>query len=133
MATVLDSVGDYLAANGHGTLGSTLFLSVMPETPDAMVAVYESVGGTPSFTMGSAATAIDRPVIQVICRGVRGDYPGPRDKAQAIRALLGAVTDQTLSGIRVMRLSPQGALNPLGDDENLRPRVSVNFECMVLP
>lgn len=133
MATILEAVGDYLVANGQGTLGTNIFLSVMPETPDALVAVYESVGDTPSFTMGGAAVAINRPVIEVICRASRGDYPTARDKAESIRNLLGAVVGQTLSGIQVLRMAPQGWLNPLGDDENLRPTVSVNFECMVLP
>lgn len=133
MATILEAVGDYLVANGQGTLGTNIFLSVMPETPDALVAVYESVGDTPSFTMGGAAVAINRPVIEVICRASRGDYPTARDKAESIRNLLGAVAGQTLSGIQVLRMAPQGWLNPLGDDENLRPTVSVNFECMVLP
>lgn len=133
MATILEAVGDYLVANGQGTLGTNIFLSVMPETPDALVAVYEAVGDTPSFTMGGAAVAINRPVIEVICRASRGDYPTARDKAESIRNLLGAVVGQTLSGIQVLRMAPQGWLNPLGEDENLRPTVSVNFECMVLP
>lgn len=133
MATILESVGDYLASQGQGTLGTNLFLAVMPETPDACVAVYENAGSRPSFTMGSAPWAIDRPVIQVICRGARSDYPAARDKAETIRALLGAITDQTLSGINVMRIESQGSIVPMGEDENQRPMVSVNFECMVRP
>lgn len=133
MSTILEAVGDYLVAQGQGTLGVSIFLSTMPETPDALVAVYESVGDTPSFTMGGAAVAINRPVIEVIVRGAKNDYPGARDKAETIRSILGAVVGQSLSGIQVLRMAPQGWLNPLGDDENLRPTVSVNFECMVLP
>lgn len=133
MATILEAVGDYLAANGQGTMGTNIFLSVMPETPDAIVAVYENAGNRPYFTMGGAAIAVDRPLVQVICRAVRSDYPGARDKAQTIRSLLGAVTEQTLSGIAVMRIEVQGSISPMGADENLRPLVSVNFECMVRP
>lgn len=133
MATILEAVGDYLVAQAQGTLGTDLFLSVMPETPDALVAVYENTGGSPEFTMGAAATAIDRPSIQVICRGARGDYPGARDKAQTIRGILGAVTQVTQSGIVILRIEPQGSVLPMGDDENLRPMISVNFDCMVLP
>lgn len=133
MATILEAVGDYLAANGHGTLGTDLFLAVMPESPDVMVTVYETGGVAPLQTMGSAAWAIDRPTIQVIARASRGDYPAARDKADAIRALLGAVAMQTLSGINVMRMQPSGSVIPMGEDENRRPMVSVNFDCMVRP
>lgn len=133
MATILESVGDYLAAQGQGTLGTNLFLAVMPETPDTCVAVYENAGSSPSFTMGAAPFAIDRPLIQVICRSARSDYPGARDKAESIRYLLGAVTEQTLSGVHVMRIESQGSIVPMGEDENQRPMVSVNFECMVRP
>jgi len=133
MATILEAVGDYLQAQGHGTLGVNLFLSMMPETPDTLVSVYENAGDSPMFTMGAAAWAIDRPTLQVICRATRGDYPTARDKAETIRALLGAVTEQTLSGINVMRIAPQGSVIPMGEDENLRPMVSANYECMVRP
>ena len=83
--------------------------------------------------MGSAPFAIDRPLIQVICRSDRSDYPAARDKAESIRYLLGAVTEQTLSGVHVMRIESQGSIVPMGEDDNQRPMVSVNFECMVRP
>jgi hypothetical protein len=133
MTTILEAVGDYLASASVGTLGTNLFLAVMPESPDAMVTVYENAGGSPVFTMGTAVVAIDRPVIQVICRATRGDYPTARDQAESIRQLLGAVVEQTISGITVMRIEPQGSVIPMGEDDNLRPMVSVNFECMVRP
>lgn len=133
MATILEAVGDYLVTHGQGTLGTNLFLTVMPETPDVCIAVYENAGNRPSMTMGSAPWAIDRPLIQVICRGSRSDYPSARDKAESIRALLGAVTDQTISGINIMRMESQGSVIPMGEDENQRPMVSINFECMVRP
>lgn len=133
MSTILEAVGDYLQSASVGTLGTNLFLGMMPETPDTLVAVYEYTGERPQFTMGSGATAIDRPMLQVVCRAGRQDYPVARDKAQQIRSLLGAVTQETLSGLTVLRLAPQGSVNPMGEDENLRPMVSVNFDCMVLP
>lgn len=131
MSTILEAVGDYLQANGYGTQGTNLFLAVMPESPDACVAVYENAGNRPHFTMGNDPWAIDRPLIQVICRAARSDYPTARNNAEAIRALLSAVTEQTLSGVPIMRIESQGSVTPMGEDENQRPMVSVNFECMV--
>jgi len=133
MNTILEAVGDYLVSASVGTLGTNMFLAVMPETPDTLITIYENAGNRPSFTMGAGVTAIDRPLIQVICRAGRGDYPTARDQAETIRQLLGAVVEQTISGVNVMRIEPQGSIVPMGEDENLRPMVSVNFECMVRP
>lgn len=133
MATILEAAGDYLVAGGFGTLGGNVFLATMPESPDAMVAVYESSGSAPQFTMGAAAIALDQPSLQVICRGVLGDYPGARDTALAIRSYLGGLANTTVSGIHILRVEPQGSLLPMGDDTNHRPMVSVNFQCMIRP
>jgi hypothetical protein len=61
MATILESVGDYLqntasafgAHTSQGTLGTDIFLAVLPESPDACVAIYENSGSSPTFTMGA--------------------------------------------------------------------------------
>lgn len=131
--TVLEAVGDYLAANGHGTLGTSLFLAVMPPEPDVVTCVYESPGYAPIETMGSAPWAVDRAGLQVICRGAQGDYPTVRDRAVAIRTLLAGVTDVTLSGVKVLRITPSGGVMPMGEDGSGRTMVSVNFDAMVLP
>jgi hypothetical protein len=131
MATLLEAVGDYLVANSFGVLGTNLFLAVMPDKPDDMTCVYEATGNIPQFTFGADPWAIDRPLIQVTCRAPRGDYPVARDRAELIRVLLGKVANQTLSGLHVLRISPQGSVNPIGEDDNQRPVVTVNFECMV--
>jgi hypothetical protein len=131
--TVLEAVGDYLQAQGVGTLGTNVFLAVMPEAPEACVCVYETPGFAPMETMGSAGIAVDRSGLQVIARGARGDYPGARDKAQTVRTLLAAVVEQTLSGVHVLRITPDGAFLPMGEGPDGCPMVSVNFSCVVRP
>ena len=131
MATILEAIGDYLVTSSQGTLGTDLFLAVMPESPDSCVAVYENAGGQPDFTMGSNPWAIDRPQIQVIVRSSRSDYPGARNKAETIRALLGSLTDVSISGINIMRVESSSSVIPMGEDDNLRPMISMNFACMV--
>jgi hypothetical protein len=131
MATILESVGDYLVTNSQGTLGTDLFLGTLPESPDACVAVYENSGTPPSFTMGTGGIVIDYPMLQVICRAGREDYPTARDKAESIRNLLASVLESTISGIHIMRIEPMGSVNPLGVDPKYRPLVSVNFRCLV--
>jgi hypothetical protein len=129
--TVLESIGDYLQTNSQGTLGTNLFLSRMPSSPDVCVTVYEYEGGQPLETMGNSATVVDLPRIQIVCRAGRDDYATARNKAATIRDLLAAVTEQTISGIAVMRIRPTGQVMPLGLDEKDRPTVSINFECFI--
>lgn len=131
MATILESVGDYLVTNSHGTLGTNIFLGTLPETPDACVAVYENTGSSPMFTMGSGGIRIDYPMLQIIARAGREDYPTARDKAESIRILLSQVLEQSISGIHIMRIEPMGSVNLLGVDNKYRPLVSVNFRCLV--
>ena len=131
MATILESVGDYLVTNSQGTLGTDLFLGTLPESPDACVAVYENSGTPPSFTMGTGGIVIDYPMLQIICRAGREDYPTARDKAESIRVLLASVLEQTVSGVHIMRIEPMGSVNMLGVDPKYRPLISVNFRCLV--
>ncbi len=127
--TILEAIGNYLVAQGQGTLGTNLFLSRMPETPDACICIYEGEGGLPEFTMGN--TILDNPAIQIIVRGTREDYVTTRDKAQTIRLLLSQLANQTLSGVTVLRVSPIGSVLPMGLDKNDRPMVSTNYRAIV--
>lgn len=131
MATILESVGDYLVTNSQGTLGSTIFLGTLPDTPDACVAVYENAGSSPAFTMGTGGIVIDYPMLQIVCRAGREDYPTARDKAETIRTLLASVLETTISGVHIMRIEPMGSVNLLGVDPKYRPLISVNFRCLV--
>jgi len=132
MATILEAVGDYLVAQGQGTLGTNLFLSLLPDSPDVCVSLYESSGGEPRYVMSVSGQVVDQPNLQVICRATRDDYPTARDKAETIRQLLEDVVGLSQSGVQILSIVPTGSVNPLGVDPEHRPLVSVNFRCMVL-
>lgn len=139
MATILESIGDYLqnsagafgAHSSQGTLGTNLFLGTLPDAPDACVAVYENAGSSPAFTMGTGGIVVDYPMLQIITRAAREDYPTARDKAENIRVLLASVLETTISGVHIMRIEPMGSINQLGVDPKYRPLISVNFRCLV--
>lgn len=131
--TFLEAVGDYVQAQGEGTLGTNVFLGRMPDSPDVCVGLFEYSGSLPEMTFGSSGIAIDRPQLQVMCRATRDDYPTARDKAVALRDLLTAVMNTTLGSFSVLRIEASGSVNPVGPDEKDRPLVSVNFNVMVLP
>lgn len=132
MTTMLEALGTRLATDGVGTLGTTLFLSHMPESPDACVAIYEYGGSVPEMTMGAGLYAINRPRVQVKVRTAREDYPGGATKARAARDSLAGIVNQTLSTVAFARVSPTTSINPLGMDENDRHQFSVNFEVWLL-
>jgi len=139
MATILESIGDYLqntasafgAHASQGTLGTSIFLGTLPDTPDACVSIYENTGSSPTFTMGSGGIRIDYPMLQVVCRASREDYPTARDKAESIRVLLASVLEQSVSGVHIMRIEPMGSVNLAGVDPKYRPLITVNFRCLV--
>ena len=132
MATILEAVGDYLAANSQGTLGTNLFLGRMPATPDVCVTVYEYEGSPPGETLGAGTgVKLDKPRLQLNVRASRDDYPTGRDKAMAIRDLLCAVTNQTLSGLLVLRIRPIGTVQVLAFDNDDRPRFVTNYEAII--
>jgi hypothetical protein len=139
MPTILESIGDYLqntssafgAHASQGTLGTNLFLATLPESPDVCTAIYENSGTPPAFTMGGGGIAIDYPMLQIISRATKEDYPTARDKIEVIRNLLASITDVTISGVHVLRIEPMGSVNPLGIDPKQRPLLSVNFRCLV--
>ena len=119
---ILDALGTYLASQGQGTLATNIFLARAPDTPDACVTLYESAGGGPDHTFGAGVYAIDHQRIRVICRAARNDYPAARDKAVAVRAVLGAIRDTTLSGVKVLTMLATSEVYPLnldGDDRAL--------------
>jgi len=132
MATVLEAIGAYIDSNrGDLTIGTNLFLSKMPESPDVCVCVYEYQGTAPLTTFGPTAIELDRPSIQVAVRAARDDYAGARDLAQALRTLVAGIVNVSSSGVTIVRAEPTGSFFPLGHDQLERPRVVFNMDCHV--
>jgi len=131
MTTILEAVGAYLQSKSYGSAGTNIFYGVLPETPDTCIGVFEYEGLAPMFTMGTAGIQVDRPSVQLLFRAGRDDYPTARDNANNARILLSAVSNTTLSGIRVLRIEPVGSIMPMGVDKNSRPIISTNYRCHV--
>lgn len=124
---ILDALGTYLASQGQGTLATNIFLARAPDTPDACVTLYESAGGGPDHTFGAGVYAIDHQRIRVICRAARNDYPAARDKAVAVRAVLGAIRDTTLSGVKVLTMLATSEVYPLNRDGDDRALIGCDY------
>ena len=132
MATILEAVGTYIDNNNATlALGTNLFLMKMPDTPDLCVCVYEYQGIAPIETFGATAFEVDRPSVQIAVRAGRDDYPTARDLADTLRTLVAGMSNVTVGGVTVMRVSSSGSLYPLGADQLDRPRVVFNLDCHV--
>jgi hypothetical protein len=124
---ILDALGTYLASQGQGTLATDIFLARAPDTPDACVTLYESAGSGPDHTFGAGVYAIDHQRIRVICRAARNDYPAARTKAVAVRAILGAVRDTTLSGVVILTILATSEVYPLSRDGDDRALIGCDY------
>lgn len=130
MATVLEAIGSYIDTNSADlSLGTNLFLSKMPESPDFCVAVFEYEGLPPIETFGASGFVIDRPSVQVMVRAGREDYVTARDKAATLRGLISQISNASVSGIGILRVASMGSIVPLGTDELERPLIVFNVDC----
>lgn len=129
MSDLLDAIGTALQNGGAGTLGSTLFLSRQPSSPDAVLTAYETGAGYPMYTQGPAgAPALRISNVQIVARSAREDYPAARAAISSASGILDGLLEQTISGIRILRAEQIGSPSPLGLDDNDRPRISVTYQ-----
>jgi hypothetical protein len=132
VATILEALGAYIDSNrGDLALGTNLFLSKMPDTPDTCVCIYEYQGSAPVMTFGATAIQMDRPSVQISVRAARDDYAAARDLAQALRTLVSGIVDVTASSVVMKRVEPTGTFYALSVDQLERPRVVFNLDCHV--
>jgi hypothetical protein len=132
MATVLEALGAYIdTARTDLTIGTNLFLSKMPESPDLCVCVYEYQGFGPMMTFGSKAIQIDRPAVQIAVRAGRDNYVAARNLAVALRTLVCGIVEVSSSGVQIVRVEPAGSIYSLSSDDLERPRVIFNLDCHV--
>lgn len=130
---VLPDLTAYLVSEGIGVSAVTLFYGVLPETPDALVALFEYFGHSEPV-LGGTTINIEWPLIQVRSRGVAGDYDSPRLKLQQVVASFAKIGSIPYSvggvGYKAVIAKNGGVPGHLKVDANLRHHFSVNFEVM---
>lgn len=123
-ALVAGSIGVFQATSGW-----SIFIGMMPGSPDTAVVVTQS-GGRPS----DPKWLLDYPNVQVRVRGAKGNWQAARQKAQDIKDLmLGRASETQPSGDRWVGINLFSDITPLGVDSNGRPEFSVNFAMIVEP
>ena len=130
---VLNEIAAQLATLGVGTVGTTIHLGVMPETPDVCTSVFETGGLAPEFSLGTSGLSTETPAIQVVCRGAKDDYATPRANARLAYEGLPKVEAETLSGggtsAFYYTIHPQQAPFLSQRDANGRVYISCNYLC----
>ena len=131
MADMLDELGDYLEAQGVGTLAEDLFIGAYPDKPDSMVAVMEYQGDAPSLTHSAPGVSYERRRIQIMARGLtRG---AAMVLATGADVALQAVRNMDLGGTRYLGIYPLQSPFPLGRDANERYKVVCNYRVEKAP
>ena len=127
MATVIDEIGTRLATAISGTLGTNVFQSMMPPTPNVCAAVYETGGLGGIEVLGTAGITFEQPSIQFVFRGNVEDYESARTPAQTAFNNLKTIQAEDLSSTRYDLSTTLQQPFSMGPDENGRPRVAFNM------
>ena len=87
---MLTEIGAYLATQNVGTVGTDIFLGLMPDQPDNCVALFEYAGSPPDLHWNG-----EYPGLQVRVRNT--SYAAARTKIGEIMTALHGLYEQTLS------------------------------------
>jgi hypothetical protein len=117
ISTMLDGVSA-LALD----LGTNLFISEMPPTPDLCVGIYDTGGDEAELNY-----VYERPSVQVRVRGDKGAYREGHELAQSIKNELHGTANSTIGTSRYVLIVGQGDILFVGYDDNHRPEFTVNF------
>jgi len=128
---MLEALAARLQSASVAVPGTDLFLGLMPNSPDECVAIYEYSGAAPLEVLVDNDATLERPSVQVMTRASRNDYPTARALMVEVRDALSAITDETISGVRFLRVQPLTSINALGVDDNERPRFTLSFQAVV--
>jgi hypothetical protein len=102
---------------------STIFVGEMGDTPDNCLCVYATGGFPPSHSFDSK---YEQPTFQVRIRNKVAATA--YDKADAVKAALDGLTEQTINSVRYISIFQMGDVMPLGKDAKNRTELTVNFE-----
>ena len=118
---MLSDIGNYLQVQGIGTLGTNIFLGMVPDKPDNCIVLFEYAGSPPDLHWNGKY-----PGLQVRVRNK--SYAAARTKIGEVMAALHGLHEQTLSGTRYLLIKARSSPEILKRDNNNRVELFVNFE-----
>lgn len=126
---MLEEIGEYLEAQSVGTVGTDIYYSFMPDTPDVVLSLYEAPSNDSIHTFGSGTDAVaDTLDLQIRARCAKNNYPSGRNKVGlAIRAL-DKIANATLSGAYYYRVQVSSGPFLIDKDTQDRQILAVNLD-----
>ena len=128
---ILEALADRLTSASVATVGTNLFIGLMPNSPDVCAALYEYAGSAPLEVLVDNNATLERPSVQVMVRASRNDYPTARNLIENIRNTLTEITNETISGVTFLRVNQNSSINAVGTDENDRPVFTLSLMTVV--
>jgi hypothetical protein len=129
--TTLDEVGSYVGTNvGSLTLGTNLFIGMMPDTPTICAAIFETASMAPDFTMNGsdAEPVLENPRIMLYVR--HSSYSTGRSLIDTIWKQMQNVSNESLSSVTYLRIQGLGSPEFLERDKNFNVMFRANFQVM---
>ena len=128
---ILEALADKLTSASVATAGVDCFIGLMPDKPDVCVALYEYAGSPPLEVMQNNDATLERPSVQVMVRASRNDYPTANALMVSVRDTLTGITDETISGVRFLRVNQNSSINHIGTDDNDRPGFTLSLMSVI--
>lgn len=127
---LLDDLGAYLDVQTVGTadliLGSNLFLSNLPDSPDTCVTIYHTGGTNLGETFGDGKPLMEEATVQVVARA--DSFSTAEALARDIYGLLAALIQESINGVLYHRVAPRQAPFPLERDDQNRMLFVCNYD-----
>ena len=118
---MLEAIGAYLATKNVGTVGTDIFLGLMPDQPDNCIALFEYAGSPPDLHWDG-----EYPGLQIRVRNK--SYAAARSKIGEAMEKLHGLHEQVLSGTRYLLIKARGSPEVLKRDASNRVELVLNFE-----
>lgn len=127
---LLDDIGAYLDTQTVSTadlvLGTNLFLSNLPDSPDTCVTVYHTTGSSAGETFGSSVPLMEYAVIQVVARAE--SFSTAESLARDLYTLLAGLIQTEVNSVLYHRVAPRQAPFPLERDDQNRMVFVCNYD-----
>jgi hypothetical protein len=124
---LLEDLSDYLSSGGIAT---PIYKGLAPESPEAVVVLYETGGLAPTHSMNAAAgqAVVENPRVQVVCRAGQYDYSAARTSADAVFKLLDGLPRRSINGVEYLWGAAVQSPFLMGRDESGRVLVACNYQ-----
>jgi len=116
----IQDLTSYIADNTELVKGTNLFIGIQPDTPNDLVAVYDTGGPTPDYNVPTATKTF-----QVLIRTV--DYVDCLEIVNELVSLLHQLRNEEVGDTYFYYSYLQGEPAHIGQDDKARHEFSMNF------